>query len=169
MVWLIKKLLKGELLVVKLKSSLRKIFGRHHDLINRYGIYLSRRWSYACICSICRNRHNPVLLSPYHRTFNKSITMTTVPLMEQVPFWVECHWWSRYRFEWSATDGAGTVLSGVLVVQSLVFCILSTIVCFLGHCIVCPLSMFVSYPLASFNFFFHKFFVSYQHKAVEIS
>ena len=102
-------------------------------------------------------------------TDGSGTVLSGVPLMEQVPFWVECHWWIRYRFKWSATDGAGTVLSGVFVVQSLVFCILSTIVCFLGHCIVCPLSMFVSYPLASFNFFFHKFFVSYQHKAVEIS
>ena len=27
--------------VVKLKSSLRKLYGRHHDLVDRYGISMS--------------------------------------------------------------------------------------------------------------------------------
>jgi hypothetical protein len=36
------KLLKEEFLLVKLKSSLRKIYGRHHDLVDRYGIYVSQ-------------------------------------------------------------------------------------------------------------------------------
>jgi hypothetical protein len=29
-------------LLVKLKSSLRKFYGRHHDLVDRYGIYVSQ-------------------------------------------------------------------------------------------------------------------------------
>ena len=28
--------------LVKLKSSLRKLYGRHHDLVDRYGIYVSQ-------------------------------------------------------------------------------------------------------------------------------
>ena len=29
-------------LLVKLKSSLQKLYGRHHDLVDRYGIYVSQ-------------------------------------------------------------------------------------------------------------------------------
>ena len=35
---LTRNLLNQRLLVVKLKSLLRKFYGRHHDLVNRYGI-----------------------------------------------------------------------------------------------------------------------------------
>ena len=35
------KLQNQGFLLVKLKSSLRKCYGRHHDLVDRYGIYLS--------------------------------------------------------------------------------------------------------------------------------
>jgi hypothetical protein len=37
-----RKLLSQGFLLVKLKSSLRKCFGRHHDLIDRYGISVSQ-------------------------------------------------------------------------------------------------------------------------------
>ena len=36
------KLLKNGFLLVKLKSSLRKFYGRHHDLVNRYGVFVSQ-------------------------------------------------------------------------------------------------------------------------------
>jgi hypothetical protein len=39
---LTRKLLNQEFLLVKLKSSLRKFYGRHHDLVDRYGIYVSQ-------------------------------------------------------------------------------------------------------------------------------
>jgi hypothetical protein len=35
---LTRKLLNQGFLLVKLKSSLRKFYGRHHDLVDRYGI-----------------------------------------------------------------------------------------------------------------------------------
>jgi len=28
--------------IVKLKSPLRKLYGRHHDIVDRYGIYVSQ-------------------------------------------------------------------------------------------------------------------------------
>jgi hypothetical protein len=37
-----RKLLNQVFLVVKLKLSLRKFYGRHHDLVNRYGISVSQ-------------------------------------------------------------------------------------------------------------------------------
>jgi hypothetical protein len=38
---LARKLLNQEFLMVKLKSSFRKFYGIHHDLVNLYGIYVS--------------------------------------------------------------------------------------------------------------------------------
>ena len=39
---LTRKLLNQGFLLVKLKSSLRKFNGRHHDLVDRYGISVSQ-------------------------------------------------------------------------------------------------------------------------------
>ena len=39
---LTRKLLNQRFLLVKLKSSLRKFYGRHYDLIDRYGISVSQ-------------------------------------------------------------------------------------------------------------------------------
>jgi hypothetical protein len=39
---LTRKLLNQGFLLVKLKSSLRKFYGRHHDLVDRYGISVSQ-------------------------------------------------------------------------------------------------------------------------------
>jgi hypothetical protein len=39
---LTRKLLNQTFLLVKLKSSLRKFYGRHHDLVDRYGISVSQ-------------------------------------------------------------------------------------------------------------------------------
>ena len=58
---LTKKLLSQGFLLVKLKSSLRKCYGRHHDLvaIDRME-YLCHKW--LRICSTCR-KHFPVVSS----------------------------------------------------------------------------------------------------------
>ena len=39
---LTRKLLNQGFLLVTLKSSLRKFYGRHHDLVDRYGISVSQ-------------------------------------------------------------------------------------------------------------------------------
>ena len=39
---LTRKLLKQGFLLVKLNSSLRQYYSRHHDLVNRYGICMSQ-------------------------------------------------------------------------------------------------------------------------------
>ena len=39
---LTRKLLNQGFLLVKLKSSLRKFYSRHHDLVDRYGIFVSQ-------------------------------------------------------------------------------------------------------------------------------
>jgi len=42
---LTRKLLNQGFILVKLKSSLRKFYGRHHDLVDRYGISVSQMTS----------------------------------------------------------------------------------------------------------------------------
>ena len=39
---LTRKLLKQRFLLVKLESQLRKVYGRNHDLVDCYGIYVSQ-------------------------------------------------------------------------------------------------------------------------------
>jgi len=48
---LTRKLLNQGILLVKLKSSLRKLYDRHYDLVDRYGISVSQMTR---ICSTCR-------------------------------------------------------------------------------------------------------------------
>ena len=69
---LTRMLLNQVFLVVKLKSSLRMFYGRHHDLVNCYGMSVSQTTT---ISSVCRNL-NPVLSSflTYHRVCNRSNT-----------------------------------------------------------------------------------------------
>ena len=70
---LTRKLLNQGFLVVKLKSSLRKCYGRHHDLVNCTE-YMCHKWPW--IWSVCCN-HNVVLSSfkTYQRMgCSKSIT-----------------------------------------------------------------------------------------------
>ena len=38
-----RKLLNQGFVVIKLNQSLRKVYGRDHDLVNRYGIYIYMR------------------------------------------------------------------------------------------------------------------------------
>ena len=63
------KLLNQGFLVVKLKSSLWKFYGHHHDLVNCYVISVSHDHG----CSVCSN-HNKVISSfvTYHWICNKS-------------------------------------------------------------------------------------------------
>ena len=117
-------------LVVKLMSLLRKLYGRHHDLVNRYRISVWQK-----ICSVCRNQ-NAFFFSrmTYHQVCNKSNTT-------------------------GATNGAGTVypsgarssspvFSGIRVTRSLVLyvCFVDRCLSFctfsFGHCVVCSSSKY---------------------------
>ena len=62
------KLLNQGFLVVKLKSSLRKVYGRHHDLVDRYGMCVTN--DHGCVPLV--RKHFPVLSSfmIYHRVCN---------------------------------------------------------------------------------------------------
>jgi hypothetical protein len=70
---LTRKLLNQWFLLVKLKSSLRKFYGRQHDLVDRYGISVTTD---PRICSTCRKQF--LVLSSfmtYHRVCSKIYTM----------------------------------------------------------------------------------------------
>ena len=62
--FLTRKLLYQEFLLVKLRTSSRKCYGRHHDLVVRYGISVSQM-------TTCR-KYFPILSSfiTYHRVCN---------------------------------------------------------------------------------------------------
>jgi hypothetical protein len=108
--------------LIKLKSSLRKFYGRHHDLVHRYGISVSQ---ITTIYSTYR-KHFPVISS-----FFATRPIRRVPLVEQELLTLSEHLSSP------------AIFSGVPVTRSLVLC-----VCFLdrclslctfsfGHCVVC--------------------------------
>ena len=105
---LTRKLLNQWLLVVKLKLSLRKFYGHHYNLVNRYGVSV-HKWPR--ICSVCRN-HNPVLssLRTYHKFCNKSNTTGGT-------CWAGTAYPSR-RPEFAP------VFTGVRVARSVVFCVM---------------------------------------------
>jgi hypothetical protein len=56
---LTRKLLNQGILLVKLQSVLRKLYGHHHDLVDRYGIYVSQITTDMFHC----RKHFPVLSS----------------------------------------------------------------------------------------------------------
>jgi hypothetical protein len=76
---LTRKLMNQWFLLVKLKSSLRKFYGRHHDLVDRYGISVTNDHGYVpFVVSISRS-------FPHSRLITGFVTRLTrrVPLVEQ--------------------------------------------------------------------------------------
>ena len=134
---LTRKLLNQVFLLVKLKSSLRKFCGRHHDLVNRYGISVSQMTTdnVPLVVSTSRSFPNSRLITGF-------VTRLTwrVPLVEQELFTLPEHLSSHLVF------------NGVRVTRSLVL-----YVCFFrslfvlctfsfGHCVVCSLIYRFSLP-----------------------
>ena len=117
---LTRKLLNEGFLLVKLKSSLRKFYGRHHDLVGRYWI----------ICVTNDHGYAPFVVNTF-RFFLRSwliigfVTRWTrrVPLVEMELLTLPEHL------------GSLPVFSGVRVTRSLV-----VYVCFVDHC---PFALFL--------------------------
>jgi hypothetical protein len=72
------KLLNQEFLLVKLKSSLRKFYGRHHDLVDRYEISVTNDHGYVPLVNTSRS-------FPHWWFITGFVTRLTrrVPLVEQ--------------------------------------------------------------------------------------
>jgi len=71
--FVIKRQFQGNFLVVKLKSSLRKLYGRRHDLVNRHWMSMSKMTT---VMFLCRD-HNRVIPSSFvtsHRICNTTST-----------------------------------------------------------------------------------------------
>ena len=124
---LTRKLLKQWNIFVKLKSSLRKCYRRHHDLVDSNGLFVLQ-WPQ--ICSICR-KYFPVLsaITIYYRVCNYINTT------------------SATSGSWS-TDPSGApeftpVFSGISVTWPFVLYVCFVGRCFsyctfsFGHCVVC--------------------------------
>jgi hypothetical protein len=110
---LTRKLLNQGLLLVKLKSSLRKLYGRHHDLVDRYGISVTNDHGYVPLVNTSQS-------FPHSRLITGFVTRLTrrVPLVEQELLTLPEHLSSPQVF------------SGVRVTRSLVL-----YVCFVDRCL----------------------------------
>jgi hypothetical protein len=111
---LIRKLLNQGFLSVKLKSSLRKSYGRHHDLVDRYGISVSQMTM--DMLHLSQTLPSPFLIHDITR-FVTRLTRRA-PLMEQELFTFPEHL------------SSSPILSGVRVTRSLALCI-----CFVYRCL----------------------------------
>ena len=124
---LTRKLLNQGFPLVKLKSSLRKFYGRHHDLVDRYGI-----------CVTNDHRYVPLVVNtsrsfPHPRLITGFVTRLTrwVPLVEQELLTLPEHLSSP------------PVFSGVRVARSFVLyvCFVDRCLSFFtfsfDHCVVC--------------------------------
>jgi len=135
-------LLKGKVLnqgylLVKFKSSLRKLYCPDHDLDNFVTEYLCHKWPR--ICPTCR-KHFPVLSSSWLITRFVTRVQWQVPLVEQ-----ELLTFHKYL-------GSLPVFSGVHVARSLVFCVKF---CFLIVPLCCLVIRFTDYdyPFGIFKHF----------------
>ena len=111
---LTRKLLNQGFLSVKLTSSLRKSYGRHHDLVDRYGISVSQMTM--DMLHLSQTLPSPFLIHDITR-FVTRLTRRA-PLMEQELFTFPEHLSSP------------PILSGVRVTRSLALCI-----CFVYRCL----------------------------------
>ena len=118
--------------MVKMKSSLRRLYGRHHDLVYRYGMSVLQITMDMFRLSYHNHNHFLLIFINNHRIFNKSNTM-------------------------GATSGAGTaylfrIFCGVRVAQWLVFCVMfcSFIVC-VFYCLYFYILLLIT-PLVSSHF-----------------
>ena len=132
--WLLKrKLLNQGFLLVNLKSSLRKFYGRHHDLVKRYGISVSST----------DHGYVPFVVST-SRSFPHSwlVTGFVTRLTRRVPL-VE-----QELLTLPEPLSSPPVFSGVRVTRSLVLCVCFVDHCLsfypfsFGHCVVCSSSIY---------------------------
>jgi hypothetical protein len=129
---LTRKLLNQGFLLVKLKSSLRKFYDRHHDLFNRYVISVTNNHGYVPLVV------NTSRFFPHSWLITGFITRLArrVPLVEQELFTLPEHLSSP------------PVISGVRVTRSFVLCVCFVDRCLsfctfpFGHCVVCSFSIY---------------------------
>ena len=120
---LTRKLLIQGFLLVKLKSSLRKFYGRHHDLVDCYGIFVSQMTT--VMSHLSQALPGPFLIHDLQRR---------VPLVEQELLTLP------------ENLSSPPVFSGVDVTRSLVLCVCFVDRCLafctylFGHCVVCSSS-----------------------------
>ena len=136
---LTRKLLNQGLLLVKLKSSLRKFYDRHHDLVDRYGISVTNDHGYVpLVVSTSRSFPHSWLIPLVYSNSSYRVCNTMVQLVEQELFTLSDHLSSP------------SVFSGVRITRSLVLC-----VCFVDRCLsFCTFSfgLCVVYSSSSYGF-----------------
>jgi hypothetical protein len=153
--------------LVKLKSSLRKFYGRHHDLVDRYGICVTNNHGYVpLVVSTSRSFLHSQLITGFVTRLTRR-----VPLVEQ-----ELHTLPEHLSSTPVFSGFRVTRSLVLYVcfvdRCLSFCIFS-----FGHCVLlytdsdCPFGIFKLFLYKKYilipswfakqTLFFIEVFVSY--------
>ena len=142
-VLLTRKLLHQGFLLVKLKSSHRKYYGRHHDLVDCYGISVSQMTTdmFPLVVNTSKSFTHSWLITGFVTRLIRRLT-----LMEQELLSLPKHMSSP------------PVFSGVRVTRSLVLCVcfldrcLSFCIFSFGHCVFCCSSIygFFGYPFKLF-------------------
>jgi hypothetical protein len=129
---LTRKLLNQGFLLVKVKSSLRKFYGRHHDLVERYGISVTNDHGYVPLVV------NTSRFFPRSRLITGFLTRLArwVLLVEQQLPTLPEQLSSPPVFRWVRVTRS-LVLYVCFVDRCLSFCTFS-----FGHCVVCSSSIY---------------------------
>jgi hypothetical protein len=144
---LTRKLLNQGFPLEKLKSSLRKFYGRHHDLVDRYGISVTNDHGYVpLVINTSRSFTHSRLITGFVTRLTRR-----VPLVEQELLTLPEHLSSP------------PIVSGVRVARTLVLYVcfvdrcLSVCTFSFGHCVVCSSLIYVSdCPFGIFKLFLLK-------------
>ena len=105
---LTRKLLSQTFLVVfSVKRIRRKLYFRHHVLVNQYQIYVSQKWKQKC--SLCHNYNSAVSrFTTYHQTFDRcNMTGASSAARNAYPSGTpkfNCHTWKKMRCVRVITD-----------------------------------------------------------------
>ena len=129
---LTRKLLNQGFLLVKVKSSLRKFYGRHHDLVERYGISVTNDHGFV---PLVVNTSRFFLRSRLITGFLTRLARWVLLVEQQLPTLPE-QLSSPPVFRWVRVTRS-LVLYVCFVDRCLSFCTFS-----FGHCVVCSSSIY---------------------------
>ena len=129
---LTRKLLNQEFLLAKLISSLRKFYGRHHDLVDRYEISVTNDNGYVpLVVNTSRSFPHSWLITGFVTRWTQWVSLVEQELLTLLEYL-----------------SSPPVFSGVHVTQSLVLYLCFVYRCFsfctfsFGHCVVCSSSIY---------------------------
>ena len=136
---LTRKLLNQGFLLVKFKTSLRKCYGPHHNLVDRYGIYVTNDHGYVpLVVNTSRSFPHSRLITGFVTRLTRRVSVVEHELLIR-----------------PENLSSPSVFTGVRVTRSLVLCVCFVDHCLsfctfpFGHCVVCSSSIYGFWYLQS--------------------